>query len=284
MAPSSDRSRRFVETLLPAFEQAAAIATALEGRVSNRPKATESSAVKAALTIADTAAQEAILVPLIDGFANCRLEAEEDTPSVARFVGSSARERIVIDPIDGTFRFYLGGAGPYAIMAGWALDASFQAALVALPTERALFLAVAGGGARRAELPVPDGALTSHSIVCGPARGARRLLVSDTTPPAIQAALRNHGFAPELASGGAISVAPLLPGVAAGLRFANDSSALGISARGRVGALIASEAGAQLSKFDGAAFPRAIDAPAESLLVARDAATAEAVRAAIRAE
>jgi fructose-1,6-bisphosphatase/inositol monophosphatase family enzyme len=280
--PSVDRPTRFIETLLPAFEQAAAIATALEGRVSNRPKSAEASEVKAALTIADTAAQEAILVPLIDGFADCRLEAEEDTPSVERFSGGDPRQRIVIDPIDGTFRFYLGGAGPYAIMAGWALDRAFLAALVALPTERALFVAVAGAGAREAALPVPDGALTTRPVACPPDAGARRIFVSDTTSPALQEALRGHGFEPHLACGGAISVAPLLSGVTAGLRFANDSSTQGISIRGRVGALIAREAGAHLSKVDGTEFPLSIDEPADSLLVARSSATAEAVREAIR--
>ena len=280
MSSPRDRSRRFVETLLPAFEQAAAIATALEGRVSNRPKASEASAVKAALTIADTATQEALLVPLIDGFADCRLEAEEDTPSVARFFHEDGRQRIVIDPIDGTFRFYLGGAGPYAMMAGWAFDAVYHGALVALPTEDVLFSAVTGGGARVAALPIPDGALTTRPVSVG--KAARGILVSDTTPPELHAALRGAGFEPRLASGGGISVAPLLPGVGAGLRFASDSATSGISIRGRVGVLIAREAGADISRVDGAVFPVSIDDPADSLLVARSAALADEVREAIR--
>lgn len=279
--PAPDRSRRFVETLLPAFEQAAAIAAALQGRVSNRPKTSELNEVKAALTIADTAAQEAILVPLIDGFADCRLEAEEDTPSVERFRETDPRQRIVIDPVDGTFRFYLGGAGPYAIMAGWAVDAVYRAALVALPTESILFTAAAGNGARAAALPIPDGALTSRAIAVTADADARGILVSDTTPSEIQEALRAGGFEPRLASGGAISVAPLLTGVAAGLRFANDSSIQGISTRGRVGVLISREAGAELSTVEGGPFPESIDEPAGSLLVARDPMVAERVREAI---
>ena len=77
----------FVRLLAPAMAQAAAIASALEGRVPNVPKPDEQSAVKAALTIADTAAQEALLVPLLAGFRDARLEAEEDTRSIALFVG-----------------------------------------------------------------------------------------------------------------------------------------------------------------------------------------------------
>lgn len=280
--PPPDRSTRFVETLLPAFEQAAAIAAALQGHVSNHPKTSEASEVKAALTIADTAAQEAILVPLIDGFSDCRLEAEEDTPSVDRFRETDPRQRIVIDPVDGTLRFYLGGGGPYAMMAGWAVDAVYRAALVALPTENVLFAAAAGSGTRAAALPIPDGALTSRAVAVTSDANARGILVSDTTPSEIQEALRAGGFEPRLASGGAISVAPLLPGVAAGLRFANNTSAQGISTRGRVGVLISREAGAELSTVEGDAFPDSIDAPASSLLVARDHAVAQAVREAIR--
>ncbi len=60
--------RDFVRVLAPAMAQAAAIASALQGRVPNVPKPGAKSAVKAALTIADTAAQEALLVPLLANF------------------------------------------------------------------------------------------------------------------------------------------------------------------------------------------------------------------------
>ena len=52
----------FVRALAPALRQSASIARALEGRVANRPKRGEATPVKAALTIADTASQEALLV------------------------------------------------------------------------------------------------------------------------------------------------------------------------------------------------------------------------------
>ena len=41
----------------------------------------------------------------------------------------------MIDPIDGTLRFYLEGAGPYAVMIGLAVEREYTAALVALPRE-----------------------------------------------------------------------------------------------------------------------------------------------------
>ncbi len=139
----------FVRVLAPAMAQAAAIASALEGRVPNVPKPGADSAVKAALTIADTAAQEALLVPLLAGFRDACLEAEEDTRSIALFRGARPEARIVIDPIDGTLNFYLGARGPYGVMAGLAIDARYEAALVALPREGWFFEAVRGEGARR---------------------------------------------------------------------------------------------------------------------------------------
>ena len=85
----------FVEALAPALREAASIARSMEGRVANRPKRGETSAVKAALTVADTASQEAILVPLLARFPQVCIAAEEDTPTARRFPDSifpSARQ------------------------------------------------------------------------------------------------------------------------------------------------------------------------------------------------
>src|SRR5262245_60349956 len=128
----------FVRALAPALRQSASIARALEGRVANRPKRGEATPVKAALTIADTASQEALLVPLLEGFPKVRLAAEEDTPSTLQFPDDGP-ELVVIDPIDGTLRFYLEGMGPYAVMIGLARERVFEAALVALPREDLYF-------------------------------------------------------------------------------------------------------------------------------------------------
>ncbi|NNL67503.1 MAG: hypothetical protein HKP30_14735, partial [Myxococcales bacterium] len=147
----------FVADLRPAIRQSAAIARSLEGRVPNEPKDDEETAVKAALTVADTAAQEALLVPLLRRFADVELEAEEDTESVRRFSGRRAA-RIVIDPIDGTLRSYLHAQGPYAVLAGLAIDDVYRAALVALPREGVFLHAIEGRGAFQEDeegAPVP---------------------------------------------------------------------------------------------------------------------------------
>jgi len=256
----------FVRVLAPAMEQAAAIATALEGRVANRPKSGEATPVKAALTVADTAAQEALLVPLLGRFRAARLEAEEDTRSVELFTGEAPALRIVIDPIDGTFHFFLGARGPYAVMAGLAIGDRYEAALVALPREGVRFTALRGGGARDAE-----------GKPAALARRGHRLLVSDGVPESVSERLRRAGFEVGAGCGGAVAVAPLLSGVRGGLRIAAGS----ISTRGRIGALVAAEAGALVQCGSGAAFPSSLDAAVPSLLVADAPEIAEAIRAAL---
>lgn len=263
-APSPEE---FVRVLAPAMEQAAAIAAALEGRVANRPKSGEASDVKAALTVADTAAQEALLVPLLPRFAAARLEAEEDTRSVARFSGEAEALRIVIDPIDGTFRFFLGGRGPYAVMAGLAIAGRYEAALIALPREGLRFSALRGRGAR-------DG--TGHPAALS--RSGSGVLVSDGVPDAVVDRLRAAGFEVALGCGGAVAVAPLVPGVRGGLRLAAPHS---ISTRGRIGALVAREAGARVESASGEPFPDGLDAPISSLVVADAPEVAAEIRKAL---
>lgn len=247
--------------LLPALRQAASIARALEGRVANRPKDGEASDVKAALTVADTASQEALLVPLHARFPHVRVQAEEDTPTVRRFP-AEGRDLVVIDPIDGTLRFYLEGAGPYAVLLGLARDGIYEASLAALPREDLFFAAVRGGGARRAR---GEGAARAvHAEATG-----RRVLVSHDLPEPAARLLAEQGYEVAPASGGAIALGPLVPGVCAGLRLVREPGP-GVSIRGRIAALVAAEAGAQVAGADGAPFPRDIEAPAPALLVARD--------------
>jgi fructose-1,6-bisphosphatase/inositol monophosphatase family enzyme len=252
-------SSDFVDALAPALLQAVSIARSLEGRVSNRPKAGEATAVKAALTIADTASQEALLVPLLEHFPQVSLEAEEDTPSVSRFP-KSGDALVVIDPIDGTLRFYLEARGPYAVMIGLAIESRYEASLVALPREQLCFDAVRGRGAR-----MRSGDAAVKAVTLGEPTG-NRVLVSHNLPTSAVERLRDLGYEVAAAAGGAISVAPLIPGVCAGLRLVREN-AEGVSIRGRIGALIAEEAGALVTGASGP-FPSEIRTPAPALLIA----------------
>jgi len=250
----------FVEDLWPALRQASAIARALEGRVANRPKSDEASDVKAALTFADTAAQETLLVPLLAHFGDVHLEAEEDTESVKRFAGTRDAQ-VVVDPIDGTLRSYLNGEGPYAVMAGFAEGGVFKAAVVALPRERWMFRATFGGGAYAAQ-----GDARARRVRTRP--GGDTILVSYELPAAVEGRLRERGYRVAPACGGAVAVAPLLPGIAGGLRVPSPPP---VSVRGRIGLLVSREAGACVATLAGPA-PAELCQPLPHVAVAADEA------------
>lgn len=252
----------FVARLAPAVERAARIARDLEGRVVNVPKRDEATAVKQALTDADTAAQEEILATLAEDFPQVALAAEEKTPLAARFP-TEGRSLVIVDPIDGTLHSYLGGDGPYAVIVGLAVDRIVRASIVALPREGLLVSAVSGVGARLWREGRDVGRLRAE------ADGAR-VLVSHLMPEPVLAALKARGLEIVRACGGAISIAPVLPGVRAGLRW--TAYPPGVSARGRVGALIARESGAHVQGDAGAAFGMGLEEPLGTLRVAAAAA------------
>jgi len=255
----------FVRNLRPAVRAACSIARALEGRVQNRPKLGEATDVKAAMTLADSAAQEAILVPLYEHFPDVGLAAEEETATAQRFPDRKDPV-VVVDPIDGTLRSYLDGLGPYAVMVGLGVKGRYEAALVGLPREDLLFEAVRGRGAWMA----------SRSSEPAPIRldaQARRVMLSYGAPESALAYLRERGYEPVLGCGGAISVAPCVPGICAGVRFANRPE--GISNRGRIGLLVSHEAGAVSASEASRPFPSSMTTHAMALLVARDGPTLE---------
>jgi len=232
----------FVEDLRPAVRQAAAIARALEGRVPNRPKVGEDSAVKAALTVADTACQEALLVPLLRHFSDVQLEAEEETESVERFTGRRDA-RVVVDPIDGTLRSYLRAEGPYAVMAGLALEDRYQAVVLALPREDLFVWAFEGGGVFLAHGDGRGRSVRVHAE-------GDTVMVSYDLPEPVAERLRARGWKLVPGCGGAVAVAPLLPGVVGGVRVPDPRP---LSQRGRIGLLASAMAGAKVVRADGPA-------------------------------
>jgi fructose-1,6-bisphosphatase/inositol monophosphatase family enzyme len=265
----------FVRAIAPSVTRAAEIVRELEGQVANHPKAGESSDIKAALTVADTVAQETILAAVLEHFPGVCLRAEEDTPLVSRFP-ARADATVVLDPIDGTLRSYLQRGGPYGVMVGLAVAQEYEAALVALPHERFEFQATRGGGAFVAT--AGDG-VSRPAVLDG---SGKRILVSYDLPEATAGILRERGYETIPACGGAISVAPLIPGVCAGLRIATNRPA-NVSIRGRIGALIVREAGATLLCETGAPFPSDIETPARVLIVGSDPADLEALLEAVAA-
>lgn len=261
----------FVRQLAPALWAAAGIARRLEGRVPNRPKLEEGTAAKQALTEADTSVQEALLATLWKAFPEVALEAEEDTPSVERFPAESDAT-VIIDPIDGTLHSYLEGRGPYAVIVGLAVREILVAGLVALPREGLLLAAARGEGAcwARAGGPLRPARLATDGT---------RVLVSHSIADRVSPSLREAGWEPVPACGGALAVAPLVSGARAGLR--HSAGPTGISVRGRVGALVSAEAGAWVRGGRGEAFPRDLYTPAPALLVAAAEADLEVLSRAL---
>jgi hypothetical protein len=253
-----DRIALFAVHLTEGVRRAASIARTLEGRVPNRPKRSEPTLVKQALTDADQQAQEALLEALYENFPDVCLEAEEDTESVSRFP-TGRDPLVVIDPIDGTLHSYLEARGPYAVMIGLAIEQVFEAGLVSLPREGLLFGGTRGGGAWSAR-------------VGGPSRPVRacadgdRVLVSHSMPRPVVDVLERHGWEVIPACGGAIAVAPLIKGVRAGLRYAPNPG--GVSIRGRIGCVISREAGALLETDGRRGFPEEVDVAAHTLRIA----------------
>ncbi|MCS5637146.1 MAG: hypothetical protein NZ990_11565 [Myxococcota bacterium] len=250
---------QFSLRLTPAVQRAAEIARELEGRVTNSPKASERTAVKQALTEADIMAQEEILGALLEHYPNVSLAAEEDTPGVKNFP-TDAPALVIIDPIDGTLDSYLNGEGPYSVIVGLAYERRMRSGLVALPREGLVFRGREGGGAQ---------VIAKNGSACPVEASADgdRVIVSHSVGDDVRAALQAEGLEVIPGSGGAVSVAPLLPGVRAGLRVASRESGNGVSIRGRVGLTIAREAGAIVRGDRAETFPMDLDTPHWTLCV-----------------
>ncbi len=252
----------FADKMTPAVERAAQIALSLEGRVVNTPKVEESTAVKQALTEADTRVQEEILEALYEHFPDVCLAAEEETPRVEDFQ-SGGDSLVIIDPIDGTLQSYLQKMGPYAVIVGLAVRREVRAALIALPREGFLFR---GSREKGAEV-LARGQEFRASAASSDGDG---IYVSHNVPPEMRTALEAEGFRVVPACGGAVAVAPLVPGIRAGLRLAERRSQSGVSIRGRAGLAIAHEAGAVIRGERGEAFAADLDTPHWTLCVTAD--------------
>ncbi|MFQ5515830.1 MAG: inositol monophosphatase family protein [Myxococcota bacterium] len=251
--------RSFVEAMSLPVRQAMAAVRWLEGRVANRPKASELTPEKAALTDGDCVSQEILLVALREQFPWVSLDVEEDTPSTRGFAQNRSRDRVVIDPIDGTLRYLLGD-GPYAILVGLAREGRMEAALVGIPQRDLLIRAVRGQGAEQAWgdgpfVPAQLQTPTSH------------VLVSYGLPREIEERLRACGAKLTLAAGGVIGVAPLLTDVGGAVRI--SASSRGLSPRAWVSTLPTLEAGGLVQTLEGS-FPDRYERGVSGMLVAPD--------------
>jgi hypothetical protein len=247
----------FIDAMTLPVWQAMAVVRWLEGRVRNRPKVGEVTPEKAALTDGDCTSQELLLVALRDRFPDVVLNVEEDTPTTACFAGNDSEYTVVIDPIDGTLR-YLRGDGLYAIIVGLERDGLVLATLIGVPQRGLVVRAIRGGGV---ELAREQG----HFARAALGGGGREVAVSPGLPEPISRALGQQGLEPCTAAGGVIGIAPLLPGMVAGVRITGQPQ--GLSRRAWVAALPTLEAGGCVEGLSGA-FPERYTPGEPGLLVA----------------
>ena len=229
----SDELERFVKVASLAARQAGALASRLQGRVERLEKPGHGSPESSALTIADLAAQDVLLLALHDAFPAVAVDAEEDTETVALFPPEDgSRPVVVIDPVDGTHN-YSQGEEEWGVMVGWLEEGRFRAAVMYLPIWDQLLGAIEGRGAWQS-----TGRDRARQVVLPPS--SPRVLVSPGTRRNLRQALVAAGLEPEASRCSAVDgAAPMLWGA--------SSLAFGRTGRRRATALyLAAEAGASV--------------------------------------
>ena len=148
---------------------------------------------------------------------------------------------------------------------------------MALPRERLLFRGTSGAGAE----VIVEGGDPEPAVASADGNG---IIVSHNAPAHVRAALEAEGFEVVPGCGGAVAVAPLLPGVRAGLRFVSPESEAGLSVRGRVGLMIAREAGASIQGDRGEVFPDDLDTAHWTVSLAADPGDQQLLREIMKRE
>jgi fructose-1,6-bisphosphatase/inositol monophosphatase family enzyme len=153
---SESTARRFVDVLCAAAWQAGAVAQHLQGHVPNVGKQGSGTPESDALSLADLATQDVLLLRLAESFAGIAVDAEEDTPVVQRFARATPHGAlIVLDPIDGSLN-YLDGSPDYAVMGSLIEHDRYVASVVHFPAHDATYWAIRGGGCHRRRLGIGD--------------------------------------------------------------------------------------------------------------------------------
>lgn len=178
--------QRFIEVFNLAARQAGYIARHLQGEISLRSKKGERSPEGEALTAADLAAQDVILLLLHSVFPDAAVDAEEKTDTVRLFGRPAAgKPLIVVDPIDGTLN-YGRGSREYAVMGAWLEEERYRAALVHFPEFQETYWAWQEGGCCK------ESAGATETVRVGAL--PRRVRAAPSVPETACHALREAGF------------------------------------------------------------------------------------------
>jgi len=266
-----------------AAEQVGVVALQFRGKVANVGKSVEGEhepshrLAAEALSDVDLAAQEIILLSLVAHFPFVRLDAEEDTPLVARFAGNDSRYTVVIDPIDGTLN-YLSNRGQFGVLIGLLEDDRFIVSLCHFPLRKETLVAVRDRGAFRYDHSDASGTRVSASrerIIAG--TDSRLVYVDSATSADVIARLNAAGYEAARSGCSAIDATVAATGLAASAVAMKQPSI-----RRCVGTLISREAGGTLTSANGGPYDCTHPGGLTSLLVSSNRETSEAVLAVVR--
>ena len=146
------RHTDFLERMGLAARQVGLMALQFYGKVANIEKTLDrvylnetQRATAQALSDVDLAAQEILLTALAEYFPFVAIDAEEDTPTVKQFRRNRSPYTVIIDPIDGTLN-YLTQREQFAVIVGLIKDDRYVASLAYFPLTGELYRAVRDRG------------------------------------------------------------------------------------------------------------------------------------------
>ncbi len=273
----------FLSHMRLAAEQVGVVALQFRGKVANVGKSVEGEhepshrLAAEALSDVDLAAQEIILLSLAAHFPVVRLDAEEDTPLVARFAASDSRYTVVIDPIDGTLN-YLSNRGQFGVLVGLLEDDRFIASLCHFPLRNETFVAVRDRGAFRynhSEASSVPLAASRERIIAG--TDSRLVYVDSATSAEAIARLNAAGYETARSGCSAVDATVAATGLAAAAVAMKQPSI-----RRCVGTLISREACGALTLANGEPYDCTHPRGLSSLLVSSNRETSDAVLAVVR--
>ena len=251
----------FVSKVVSAVTTAGLVAVELQGKVTNLKKM-GASAKKRALTQADLACQEIILKSVLDYCPDVILYAEERTNLAKSFLSVASRWMVVVDPIDGSLRYFDKDTS-FGIQVALVHKDVYVAAIVGLPKRNIVLSARRGMGTllhsgstvRIDRIPECQKVVFCHDKVSSSERKT----------------IRSLGFETSKRCGAEITTAPVIGTAAAGIRPEY------VSLFGRIGAMITIEAGGFCCDKKGQQIKQITTAHMSSLIVADCKETAELI-------
>lgn len=271
------RLNDFLDRMGLAARQVGIMAAQFYGKVTNIEKTLDREyandiqrATAQALSDVDLAAQEILLTALAEYYPFVRVDAEEDTPTVARFERNRSPYTVVIDPIDGTLN-YISQREQYAVIVGLIKDDRYVASLAYFPRRGELYRAVRDKGCTVTK--------NGKTIAVKAGRTPNVVLRESAATDELRSELAALGF--DTFRGGCSTVDST---VAATRLAAASIFHRAPSVRRCIGSLISREAGGVLCDSHGKPYECTHPRDMHSLVIARDRKTVDRLLPLIAAE